>query len=79
MSAQSTDGSGQGMTIPEEFFPVDTVFLRRLQMLFFVEDGTRRVHLAGITAVRLGRVGNAVFRRGPGASDKPSDNDSRQR
>jgi hypothetical protein len=31
-----------------DFFYVDTVFLRRL--LFFIEHGTCRVHLAGITA-----------------------------
>jgi putative transposase len=32
------------------FFHAETVLLRRMCMLFFIEHGARRVHLAGITA-----------------------------
>jgi hypothetical protein len=33
-----------------DFLTVETVFLQRLYVLFFIQLHTRRVHLAGITA-----------------------------
>ena len=32
-----------------DFFTVETVWLQRLYVLFFIELGSRRVHLAGCT------------------------------
>jgi hypothetical protein len=39
---------GQSM-IACDFFTVDTISLRRIYVLFFIEFSTRRVHLAGLT------------------------------
>ena len=38
-----------------DFFTVDTVLLRRLYVLFFIELDTRRVYVTGITATRQAR------------------------
>jgi len=37
-----------------DFFTVETVWLQRLYVLFFIELGTRRVHFAGCTPTPSG-------------------------
>jgi putative transposase len=43
-----------GTMLACDFFTVDTVLLRRLYVLFFIEIDTRRIHLCGITSNPVG-------------------------
>ena len=38
-----------------DFFHVDTVLLKRLYVLVFIEHGTHRMHLGGVTANPTGQ------------------------
>ena len=37
------------VVLASDFFTVETLFLKTIHVLFFLEIGTRRVHLAGCT------------------------------
>jgi hypothetical protein len=43
-----------------DFLHVDTVLLRRLHVLVFIEHGTRRMHLGGVTREPSRRVDRAA-------------------
>ncbi len=58
-----------------DFFTVDTVLIRRLYVLFFIEIDTRRIHLAGITAKPSGpwvtqQARNLFLRAGDGLAGR---------
>jgi hypothetical protein len=45
---------GEHAIIACDFLVVETVLLKRLHVLVFIEHGTRRLHLAGVTAYPTG-------------------------
>jgi len=48
--ASNIAGAVQHMIIACDFFVVETVLRKRLYVLVFIEHGTRRLHLGGVTA-----------------------------
>ena len=54
-----------------DFFTVDTVLLRRLYVLFFVELDTRRVYLSGVTANPVGDGSSSRPQPDLGLAERP--------
>jgi putative transposase len=54
-AARSFCGCRRRAILECDFLTVDTLFLKRFYVLFFIELATRRVHLAGITTNPDGR------------------------
>ena len=53
-SFRATAGPEASGILAVDFFHVDTVLLKRLYVLVFIEHGTRRMHLGGVTASPTG-------------------------
>ena len=54
LAAASIPRRGGHVIIACDFLIVETVLLQRLYVLAFIEHGTRRLHLGGVTARQTG-------------------------